>query len=482
VLDYGSPSRRTRLLTARLTVTALLGFLAAPPAWAQPAALTARLDERLARVPQNTRIGLLVAEADSGAVWYAHDADALLKPASVQKLFVTAAALERFGPDFRFETRLYARGDEVWILGGGDPGFGDERIEQRQNCRLTRIFDEWAAALRAQGTTAIGKLVLDDSIFDALVRHPDWPDDQSDRWYQAPVGGLNINNNCLDVTVVVRGRDISLRLHPDVSTELIRNTLQRGKQQRPVLKRPPNSDVFQLSGTVTRGGPLDPVCVNQPTMFFAHAVRAALQQRGISIRGDVVRRQLTAPELAGAKLLATHATALPDVLWRCNTFSQNMFAESLLKSLAAYGPDGQRGNASGSWDAGRALARATLERLGINMTGATLRDGSGLSHDNRATATQFTRLLIRMRRHPHADVFLKSLAAAGEEGSMQRRYGDSALRGRLRGKTGTIAGVHTFAGYLTRPDGTVLAVAVLVNGPAANNLPPDVCKLLATVD
>lgn len=65
---------------------------------------------------------------------------------------------------------------------------------------------------------------------------------------------------------------------------------------------------------------------------------------------------------------------------------------------------------------------------------------------------------------------------------MQRRYGDPALRGRLRGKTGTIAGVHTFAGYLTRPDGTVLAVAVLVNGPAANNLPPDVCKLLATVD
>ena len=105
---------------------------------------------------------------------------------------------------------------------------------------------------------------------------------------------------------------------------------------------PAGGDVFQLSGTVAKGGPLDPVSVNQPGVFFAHALRQALERRGIEVRGDVVRRQLSDADLSAATLLATHTTPLPDVLWRCNTFSQNMFAECVLKSLAAYEPDGRR--------------------------------------------------------------------------------------------------------------------------------------------
>lgn len=159
-----------------------------------------------------------------------------------------------------------------------------------------------------------------------------------------------------------------------------------------------------------------------------------------------------------------------------------MFAECVLKSLAAYEPDGRRSAQPGTWSAGEGILRNTLARLGVDLDSATLRDGSGLSHENLATAAQFTRLLVQMRRHPHADVFMKSLAQAGELGSMKNRYGDPLLRGRLRGKTGTLAGVHTLAGYLTRPDNTVLAFTLLINGPGDPGLPAQVCRVLVSTD
>jgi D-alanyl-D-alanine carboxypeptidase/D-alanyl-D-alanine-endopeptidase (penicillin-binding protein 4) len=451
-------------------------------AWAgpPPAELQEQLSALLAKVPKGTRVSLAVAEAATGAQWFAYEADTPLEPASVQKLFVTAAALERFGPKFKFETRAYLRGDELWVVGSGDPGLGDQRLAERHGEPMDGLLDEWAAALRSRGATSLSKVVLDDTVFDAEIRHPDWPDSQEDRWYQAPVGGLNLNDNCLDVTVAVRGRAVELRLQPDVGPGLVHSTLTRGKKQRPVLKRPAGSDVFQLSGTVATGGPLDPVAVNDPTIFFAHALQRALEKHGVTIQGDIVRRQLRESDLAQATLLGTHTTDLADVLWRCNTFSQNLFAECLLKSLAAYEPDGRRSGVAGSFERGQAISRAVLDHLGIGLSGAELHDGSGLSHQNRATASQFVELLVRMRRHPQAEVFLESLARAGEVGSMQHRYSDPLLRGRLRGKTGTLAGVHTLAGYLTRPDNTVLAFALLINGKTSPDLPLQICRTLVT--
>ncbi len=461
-------------------LTALLGTLGGRAESPPPAELRQRLDRLVARLPQGTQVGLAVAEVGSNTIWFEHRADVPLVPASVQKLLVTAAALERFGPSFAYQTRVYARGDELWIVGAGDPGLGDRRIAERHGRAIDHFFDEWAAALRQRGLTSLSKIVLDDSVFDEQVRHPDWPDSQADRWYQAPVGGLNINDNCLDITVAVRGGGVELRLQPEVPLSLIDNGLKAGKQQRPVLKRPAGSDVFQLRGTVARGGTLDPVSVNQPTLFFAHALQRALEQRGVAIRGDVVRRRLSDAELSGATLLATHRTDMADVLWRCNTFSQNLFAECLLKTLAAYEPDGRRNGTSGSFAAGHEVVQATLARLGVDLRGSVPRDGSGLSRQNRASAGHFVQLLVRMQRHPHAELFLGSLARAGEPGSMRRRYDDPVLKGCLRAKTGTLAGVHTLAGYVTRPDNTVLAFACLVNGSCEADWFVQVCRTLVT--
>lgn len=477
-----SPARREVPRLARkprwAAVTALLLGSALVAAAGGPDEVAARLDQRLARLPRGTEIGLMVADCGRDETWYASEVDRPLKPASVQKLLVTAVALERFGPDFRYRTELYLRDGELWIVGGGDPGLGDERLAARGGRDAQAVLTDWSAALRSRGVAAVHRIVLDDGVFDTQFRHPDWPASQADRWYQAPVGGLNLNDNCLDVKVQVSGRNVTLQLRPDIPLNLIDNTLRVDRRQRITLKRPADSDTIQLRGTVSRSGELDPVAVRDPTLFFAQSLKHALERGGIAVQGPVVRRHLTPEELAAAERVAAQETPLPDVLWRCNTFSQNLFAECLLKSLAAYGPGGVRRDTPGSWDEGVAALETGLRELGVDLDGAVLRDGSGLSHANRATARQLVTLLLRMRRHPHADVFLASLAEPGQEGSMRNRYDDPALRGRLRAKTGTIAGVRALAGYATRPDGTTLAFAILVNGANNDDLPLEICKLL----
>src|SRR5438132_12325465 len=55
--------------------------------------------------------GILVADSQSGDTLYAHNADHLFFPASTTKLYSCSAALAALGPDYKFETPVYRRGD-----------------------------------------------------------------------------------------------------------------------------------------------------------------------------------------------------------------------------------------------------------------------------------------------------------------------------------------------------------------------------------
>ncbi|MFM8180021.1 MAG: D-alanyl-D-alanine carboxypeptidase, partial [Candidatus Kapaibacterium sp.] len=52
-------------------------------------------------------IGVSVVSADNGEVIYRMNDERMFVPASTQKLFTTAVALETLGKDFRYRTRLY---------------------------------------------------------------------------------------------------------------------------------------------------------------------------------------------------------------------------------------------------------------------------------------------------------------------------------------------------------------------------------------
>lgn len=423
--------------------------------------VAARLDSWSRGIPQGWKCGVCVIDAADGRVVFERDADAALKPASTLKLLTTAAALEHFGGAFAFRTEVLLHEDELWVIGGGDPGLGDERLCQRRGERPEAVFERWAEQLARVGCRTVRRIVLDDRIFDQQGRHPDWPADQSQAWYQAPIGGLNFNDNCLDVRVTVGSTGVAVAAIPELPDELLINRLTRGRQ-RATLKRAADADVFELSGSVARSTTLGPVSAMRPSLFFGYALKQALLRRGIAC-SDVVRRALSAEQRGAARPVAIEQTPVGDVVWRANTFSQNLFAEALIKALSAYGPDGGATGQAGSWPRGAAVVRETAERLGVSMSGAVVRDGSGLSHENRVSARQLARLLDVMTRHRQRETFVGSLAVPGEPGTVRRRLGSAPSSARLRVKTGSIRGVSSLCGYVEHPDGRVLAFAVISN-------------------
>lgn len=78
--------------------------------------------------------GARVVDLDSGRVLFARRDERALVPASNEKLFVSASALLRFGPDHAFATTVHAGGEidddgvlrgDLLLVGGGDPALDD---------------------------------------------------------------------------------------------------------------------------------------------------------------------------------------------------------------------------------------------------------------------------------------------------------------------------------------------------------------------
>ncbi|RMF52117.1 MAG: hypothetical protein D6746_17045, partial [Bacteroidetes bacterium] len=51
----------------------------------------------------------------------------------------------------------------------------------------------------------------------------------------------------------------------------------------------------------------------------------------------------------------------------------------------------------------------------------------------------------------------------GEDGTLEYRFRDTPVRGRVRAKTGTVGNVSTLSGYVTSTDGTPYAFVLMAN-------------------
>lgn len=488
----------------RRTIAATAAALVASLGWSHPAAaqsnrttpanISARIGSVLDNLPDpKVQCGALIVDLQTGKTVYAHDADRRLTPASNQKLVVLAAAIDHFPESTAFETVIGQLGDTLVIVGDGDPALGDPEVAADQGVAPLAFLDLWAHALQAGGhANTPGGLVVDATIFDDEYIHPEWDAEDLVRWYGAPIGGLNLYNNCVEVTVWPRadaGQPANYALNPPTPIFKIENrcrTVAPGQPNSPAVGRVPGSWEIVLSGKVRERVTLQAISAAEPNAFAATAIAQHLTDAGLRLGGQIryarVRRSdgSLPPDL---QVLAAHRTPIAYVLGRIGGDSQNMCAESLFKRLG-YERMQQRGEfpAVGSWSSGREAVSGFLHSVGCDLNTISIVDGSGLSRSNQANATEFVKILEYMHTHERRELFLSSLAGNRTGGTLAGRM--RSVDGDVYAKTGYMSGVRALSGYVRTRDDKWYAFSVIFNGFKGSSRPyndklRELCRILA---
>jgi D-alanyl-D-alanine carboxypeptidase/D-alanyl-D-alanine-endopeptidase (penicillin-binding protein 4) len=493
--------RRLVHLALLLGACTLLGACASSPsgslhggsqtAASDDANLAATLDQVLGRGATGQAFYVArVVDPETGRELYAVDPDRPVMPASNGKIAVGAATLDFFGSKHTFKTYLAVDGDDLWLIGTGDPGTGDNTIARKYGGTTMTVLDDFAAALKKRGITHLkGNLYFYDRADEAQIVNPTWSKGYLTDWYAAPISGLNFNNNCIDITVrpTSDGEPVRYSVTPPTTHVgvTINNRCVTGKGDAPDVDRELDSNDFTITGAVTKKTSLKSEAIKDPGPFFADALRTHLAEKGITLDGQTKRADTPLGghlEPPPDKVVAVHETKLVDALSRINKQSQNNFAEGFDKLLGRAYAQKQGRDEPGSWANGEQAVKAFLTKNGISTAGIRLVDGSGLSRQDRVTARMISDVLVTMWKHPEHRAYFDSLTIAGVDGTIGSRLKD--LKGRVHAKTGYIGGVRSLSGYVKNDAGRWLVFSIIYNGIRGSVKPfeqrqDNACRVLA---
>jgi D-alanyl-D-alanine carboxypeptidase/D-alanyl-D-alanine-endopeptidase (penicillin-binding protein 4) len=386
----------------------------------------------------------LIVDAASGKAVLEHDPAKVVYPASVAKLFTTAAAVRTLDLDRKptTELRLVGKGAdaELHVVAVGDP---------------TMTHGDWAklaAAVQQRGIQKVRRLVIDAGVFDDRLPKG-FDEKQTDAAYRAPVGGAMVDASTLAVAVRpgAVGAPPIVVVTPDAGgavTVVNQAQTQAGKGSTLAIVTRPAGRGTEVVVTGVLSAKAKPVGsgrrrVTDASYFAGWVFRQMLEKQGVHVGGDPVFAKA-----APGEVVARHQNRD----WRAivsvtNKQSHNGYAETLFKQVGL-ALNGAPSTNEKSADA----VRKALDGLDIHWEGVRIANGSGLYHADQVTARAVVDLLRAMARDPKGGEFRSSLAVGGVDGTLRGRLKGPDTQGKVFAKTGTLDDVSGLAGYAQNGD------------------------------
>lgn len=407
---------------------------------------------------------------DSREVLGAIEPERQLSPASVTKAYLAAAALDRWGPQHRFVTRLVSdaapdadgvlRGDLI-LDGGGDPALTSEdlwRLAQRLHQEGVRevagrlLVSQWRfgpvtciTTDRCEARTRVA------NAYSALLTS----------------AGVNYGSWCVQVAPgAAAGRPARIT-HCDSQAPLIAidNRVQTGAgnggtefSAERLLRD--GEEVMVVSGRIALGAAPQSVyrASADPARQTADTLLAMLEQAGIGVR-DGAATTIEEPPRGARPLAEVESKPLQELLLRVMNYSNNFMADVLTLNLA----DPPRVELE--------EGAAAIEQFvaGIPDHGPLrLRSGSGLTPENRVSARGANALLESLYHRPSLFPSFVASFQSPENGVMRFiRRGSPTFQNHVMFKTGTLnqpVSVRALSGYFRTQGGRWGVFTVLVNG------------------
>ncbi len=482
------------------------------------------LDQRIKAVmarPEfaHSRFGIEFYSVDTGSPVYTFNEQELFVPGSTTKLLTEGTALELFGPDYRFHTRVYrtgpVKGDtldgDLVLVASGDPNlsnriqpdgtllfenedhsYGGPESKGLQGDRLL-VIRELAKQVAAKGIKRItGRVLIDTSLF---------PEGERELGTDVVLSPIVVNDNLVDVITsagAAENAPVNLEIAPTTSyVKIVNKAVTARSGSKPSLEY--RDDVLNTDGTrsVTLRGNLPlgahPAMmayhVPEPGRYAATLLQEALKELGVSATLAPPSAKPDFKALAAnyqlGNVVAEHVSPpLKEEVKVTLKVSQNLHASLtpyLLGALIAKKTDDIS-------QAGFDLEHDFLRKGGLDLTAAAQSDGAG--GNAYFTPDFMVHYLLFLSRQTNFDDFYRSLPVLGKDGTLFNIQVNSPAAGHVHAKTGTYVVYDALnknllvtgkglAGYMETSSGQHLILALYVNNVSVSADDPEATTKVA---
>lgn len=417
----------------------------------------------------SANISVFIKDVNTGKVIEDYRSANVVPPASVMKLFTTAAILEILGADYRYATYLEYKGKlingvlhgDLYIRGTGDPTLGSTKVGDRA------FLDKWVQAIQKAGITRIdGRIISDASFFNQEGYNPGWLWEDIGNYYAPGIYALSYLDNTMNITMSAGAagtRAQVIRTYPEIPGLEVTSQVEcvRSGGEGVYVHGMPGVNSRVLMGSVNAGtqsfgmrGDLP-----NPPMLLAQHLRSRLNAAGVLVSGNAAV-YMEGIDTTRLLIYTWLSEPLSEIVKETNIHSNNQYAEMLFRTLAA------RIKIPCSIANSILVMQSFWQSHGVRTNNLTMLDGCGLAPQNAISAKAFVELLTYMRNASTYDAFYASLPISGQSGTLRSLLVGTELEGRVRAKSGTIKGTKNFAGYIELPNGDQWAFSILISGGA----------------
>ena len=353
-----------------------------------------------------------IKAATAPADLYAANADTARVPASTFKV-LTLFALNRYANlQARLRTRVTRDAAGLYLMAGGDTLLGAGASDPKQivgRAGLGTLAELTVKALlQGEKPTAALPVYLDGTFFTGPSVNPGWDDADVASGQITPIHPIALESHTV----------------PGESTA-----------SNPV--RPDDAAVAAQQA-------------------FVNALNTVGKESGMSF---TLAERRTAPAEA-VEIAAVESATLLEQAQHMMLESDNALAEVLGRCAAiAAGKEG-------SGEAAQQTVHQALVDAGVNIENLVQADVCGMSLTDRVTARTLVQVVALLNVDEHAEQLMSTFPVAGVSGTLSGRFGAAnAVHARtfVQAKTGTLYTVSSLCGVATRPDGTRLIFAIILN-------------------
>jgi len=407
------------------------------------------------------QVGYMIYDMDSNRCIAEKDPDIKMTPASVMKVFTSATALELFGGDYQFHTKVMTDGyiesgvlkGNIYIHGAIDP-----TIESKVYPDI-HFFSELIKSLKDKGINKIkGNIIADGAIIYGEAVSNRWVIEDLGTYYGTGCFGISLFDNVQTLTIHGVDPPVFTPKYPESKVKIVSNLkLTDGGSSAILVNTMPYSSEYVVEGSLHRGNFVSPqVAIPNPMVFMANYTLSQLRNAGIEVTGSAMESKNNPPQ--GASVLYTYdSPLLSNIIREVNFNSNNHYAQHLFRLIGTK----SRSCGSTAHDASLAVKHFWISKGIHSIENIAMYDGNGLSPMNAVSPRMVVDILKYMTTSKTAYYFRQSLPVCGHEGTVKGLFYNTPEI-EACAKSGSMTGVQSYAGYI-RYHNRNYAFCVMVN-------------------